>query len=411
MITATTPIKDNILLGGTINTQFEPAQSPFDEKSSIDLFSEDTFNKLPFGGKGTYTSSFELVRTEKEKAKALGVSGKMNLTYGPVTGDANVKFAMNNTNGTFGLSVMYSASHEGQKRLYDMKALNALKLNDHVSDAIKGTKGIPLTFDEFTQKYGRYVVIGYEYGGSILFDMQYSTKSSQDKKSVIGGLHLAYGKCGFQISGQVKGNYSQKDINKSFNITTSISINPSTIDPNETKLLASFDTLQNASTTSTTDLSSLKDQIDAAVYSILNPNPPTNVDISLNKSNAILLPIQSIPCVSYAFSESELKQAEYITGFFGYINPLYLDLKSKLQNINMIANNWTNPPIIVEQYGSKIDKLLQNIEAVTTVQDIYETAKKYSQYLKTSNNQFNNENINNIIQDSKSLQSATNTLA
>ena len=90
--------------------------------------------------------------------------------------------------GETDVSVMVRAISDGTKYQLGIEATNLLKLKDN----------LPATLIQFNEMYGDYLIVGWNYGGEIVHESSFSSKSTEDKESLAAGLwyvdsrHIAY---------------------------------------------------------------------------------------------------------------------------------------------------------------------------------------------------------------------------
>ena len=89
-----------------------------------------------------------------------------------------MKYMSENVASETEVSVMLKASSGGQKYQLSQRATNLLKLKDNS----------PATLSQFNEAYGDYLIVGWIYGGAILYESKYSAQSSSDKMEVEAGL-------------------------------------------------------------------------------------------------------------------------------------------------------------------------------------------------------------------------------
>eukprot|EP01084_Bolivina_argentea_P029266 54307_1 len=312
-------IGKNWSVGNTLDIELSIKPPAFSDETLL-KFMESYKTKLKDYNptdQGAYNYNFTLVQEQKNKSKALGVDGKLDFSYGPVSGDANVNFAMNNVQGSLQLTMVVRAHQEGRVLQNDLSDILPLKLRDSVKGKIKDNK---YTFERFKKDYGSYFIVGFDYGGQILFQSTYSTKSSQDKLSVGGGLSVSYGKMGFNISGAVNGDYKSEDIAKNTNIEISQDIRPSydnDVLNGKDGILA---LLQKLSDPVSNGLDNDEKKADENLSAELSRKMQKYLGgKTLDRVNAIIVPIDSISCVAEAFSD---KSSGNIQKFFRFSNEL-----------------------------------------------------------------------------------------
>eukprot|EP01084_Bolivina_argentea_P245496 411025_1 len=378
-------------IGQTLNISLNPCPNPFSPDTSIAFV--ETFNKREKPqNSGKITVYTTLVQDQTQKSKATGVGGNLDFSYGPVSGDANVQFAMDNIQGSLDLTMVVRANQAGRRIKNEIPQIESLKLRDSVLNAIKNDD--KFTFEEFQKRYGSYLIIGHEYGGKILFESTYKTKSSEDKMSVAGGLSVSFGKMGFNISGSVEGNYSSDDISKSTDIATSYSIFPSFDDdiingPNGIiPLLKQIsDPIGNGLNFDKDDnkenvYGNLASELDAKMQKLLGG---ANLDVI----NAIILPIKNIGCVMDAFMQQNTK-THTVQKFFKFSNPLYIKMKEMLKGLETINDNYdkydsdNKPTKIIHEWFSALQKAIDVMDQIIG-EDLYIFAKKRYDYVNDIN--------------------------
>lgn len=91
-----------------------------------------------------------------------------------------MKFASNNVDSSSDVSVVVRASSGGKVWKMPDTALNLLKMD-------KSFKKLA-SLDAFTDMYGSYLIIGFEYGGEVLFQSTKTARTLEDKMSIEAGL-------------------------------------------------------------------------------------------------------------------------------------------------------------------------------------------------------------------------------
>ena len=94
-----------------------------------------------------------------------------------------MSFAKNNVDSALDVSVIVKANWYDRKGQMSTSETNKLQLKDTTAT----------DFDEFTELYGEYMIVGFEYGGEIMYSSTHSVKSHEDKMKVAAG--LSYDNC------------------------------------------------------------------------------------------------------------------------------------------------------------------------------------------------------------------------
>ena len=89
-----------------------------------------------------------------------------------------MKFAKENIQCEMDVSVLIKAYASGKKQQMSSSDLDLLVLQDtQVADLV-----------EFEKMYGTYLIVGFEYGGEILFQSTHSAETYEDKMAIEAGL-------------------------------------------------------------------------------------------------------------------------------------------------------------------------------------------------------------------------------
>ena len=103
-----------------------------------------------------------------------------------------MSFAKNNVDSALDVSLIVKANSYGRKGQMSMQETNNLVLKETTaSDA-----------DEFRNLYGSYLIVGFEYGGEIMFQSTHSVRTKEDKLKVAGGLSYVIVDCMMYIVNQ-----------------------------------------------------------------------------------------------------------------------------------------------------------------------------------------------------------------
>eukprot|EP01084_Bolivina_argentea_P251885 422653_1 len=320
--------RENFSLGETLNVRLERTAPPFATASISEFVKtfkerEEKLDKVP----GTFTFNSELCKDMKQTASAMGVGGALNLSYGPICGDAHVQFAKDNSNDLLSLTLVMSAEQTGVLRQNELTDFNKLELSETVLTQIH--EG--MQFDEFREKYGEYMIVGWEYGGKFTYVTKYEVDSAADKISVEGGLSIKMNHAGLSVGGKVDGNYSSKDVKEKSGGKSNYRIDGSC----DTKVLNG------------------DDGIISLLSKISNPWAKTEEIVGVNgklqsqlqkffaespmKKRAIVIKMDTIKSVSDAFN---VKNSKLMQLFCMKINPLYFTIDGILNVIKKIDENW-----------------------------------------------------------------------
>lgn len=89
-----------------------------------------------------------------------------------------MQFYRNNIDSSSDVSVVVKASAAGSKIQMGIEDTNVLELETTTA----------LTLKDFQKIYGEYIIVGFEYGGEILFQSTTSTSSSEKKETIVAAL-------------------------------------------------------------------------------------------------------------------------------------------------------------------------------------------------------------------------------
>ena len=96
-----------------------------------------------------------------------------------------MEFAKNNVDSSLDVSMIVKANSYGRKGQMKMSDTNKLRLKDTTA----------MDREAFVKEYGQYLIVGFEYGGEIMYTSTHSVRDSEDKLKVAGG--LGYDNCVF----------------------------------------------------------------------------------------------------------------------------------------------------------------------------------------------------------------------
>merc|ERR1719295_2349080 len=114
-----------------------------------------------------------------------------------------------------------------------MRQTNKLRLKETTAEDL----------DEFTEMYGSYLVVGFEYGGEIMYTSTHSVRSQEDKLKVAGGLSMSFESAGFSVSGSVEGDYESSDVSNSYDSKKDQLIRPNIQSDDITQILHDMELL------------------------------------------------------------------------------------------------------------------------------------------------------------------------
>merc|ERR1719361_2481758 len=157
-----------------------------------------------------------ICQSQDEANEAIDVAGELELSFQMFSGDGHLSFVKENTQSSFDVSVIIKANSYGRKKQLELSDTNNLALKDTLIES----------FEKFESDYGQYLIVGFEYGGEILFESRHTVATENDKIAVAGGLTAAFGKAGFQVEGSAEVGYDKSEISRSVDDTKTWSIRP-----------------------------------------------------------------------------------------------------------------------------------------------------------------------------------------
>ena len=165
-------------IGATLDENFNPSKYaiPFTTESWRE-FSDEWDRKLSEDDRtsnGVFKFKYSMVTSQEEMMEALDLEASLSYSSMCYSADAHMKFASENIAASSEVSVIVKATSSGRNLQMTIADRNELVLEE-TSD---------MNIEEFTKKYGYYMIIGFEYGGEILFQSTTTTSSSETKEEV-----------------------------------------------------------------------------------------------------------------------------------------------------------------------------------------------------------------------------------
>eukprot|EP01084_Bolivina_argentea_P120572 213745_1 len=377
--------------GGTLDLSLKPKPSPFTAESITQFINsfkqkvaiyhgtfieskDDEIINTPKDKEhdqvndGQFSLTFNLCKDNQEVREALGVKGNLSVTYGPISGDADLKFAMDNSNGSFDSSLIVRGIHKGRTIKNEIQEHSKLKLKNNILERIKPNDSgkITYTFDDFKNEYGAYLIVGYEYGGEIVWTTTYKTSSLHDKLSFEGNLSVSYAGL---LSGSVGGNYEKKKLNGNVSIVTDYRVKPSyssalLSDP-KTGIIKCLNDLSRRDDKQ--DIMTLKTQLESKMIKFLGGK-------RLDVLNAIVMHIKNIDCVKDSFVDAQIS-SQKVASFCKWSGKLMMGLNeiekglktvySQCSNIHIMPDQFKNFPKIISGWDKRIERTQLKMEFVT----------------------------------------------
>ena len=193
------PQTNNFQIGMTVDRQFRTGYaSPF-TKASMEAF-EAEWERQEWEQRGTFTMTTDIVSNIHEFREALDIDSSLSVSFMEFSvcwtvseytytvsirvmvhctqADAHLNFAKENVVCEMDVAVIMRALAEGKKKQMDVSGINLLEMDT--------TEAANL--DDYLKRYGVYVIVGFEYGGEILFQSTHTSSSKEDTLAVEAGL-------------------------------------------------------------------------------------------------------------------------------------------------------------------------------------------------------------------------------
>lgn len=94
--------------------------------------------------------------------------------------DAHMKFARKTINSDSDVSFVMKATSAGRRKQLSLLEYNQLELRESAKTE--------LVRDNFLRTYGEYIIVGFIYGGEILFETTNTARSLEDKLDIEAGM-------------------------------------------------------------------------------------------------------------------------------------------------------------------------------------------------------------------------------
>jgi len=341
-------LQENYGIGDSLSINLDRRACPFEEKSLEEFVEsyramEDARNQVDEKGAktaGTFTFKTSLVNRSEDLTDALDVGGQLSMSYGPVSGDAEVNFAKKHAMSDLSISLVVSGRQDGQIVKCDQVDFNKLKLAKFVNDQITHGDN-PLDMARFQEKYGAYLIVGFEYGGRFHFISKTTLHSEEDKQTVDGKLSLKLKKVGLNIGGTANVNMDNREMKHSMETTTDFLIYPAI----DHKLIHGAEGIIDLLTKmgSPPEPTEEKDDGPSAkqggnLQAELAKKTENLFSSMSRKVKAIVIKMDTIRCVDEAFSTAKLAR-QSVSTFFAYANPMYFGLCSMVESLKTMKDS------------------------------------------------------------------------
>jgi len=362
VMTINMPASNNWVIGTTLDGMLNSGPpSPFTTQSIQDF--EDAWEaKDEWLQQGAFTMTTNIVTSQEDAVEAMGVSGSLEFSYLMFSGDAHLKFTKENIQSSSDVSVIIKASAAGRKQQMSLAETNMLELKDTI--AVND-------IEDFTSIYGAYLIVGFEYGGEILFQSTHSAKSSEDKMAIEGGLSLSFASAGFDIAGSADVNYEKSDISKSVDDSKKWSIRPNTWGSDATSLISS---LSSIATGGMADDDTLYESLALSAQSLLSADDAEPI-------KAIVISLSSVSAVSDLLVNNA--ESEDTIPFVSFLNELYMAVEGLAKQLKLVESEWrrqspeTTDDLTWGDWEHCLNSLSEQMQVINNIHDIIENSNAY----------------------------------
>jgi len=321
IMTVNMPESNNWVIGMTLDGLLHSGPpSPFTE-DSFATFQAAWDSKDEWLQQGTWTMSTDIVSSQSKAVEAMGIGGELSVSYMGFSGDAHLSFASENVQSASDVSVVIKAAAAGKKQQMSLAETNVLDLKETSVDSL----------DEFLALYGSYLIVGFEYGGEILFQSTHSARSEDDKMAIEGGLEISFAGAsfpGFELSGSANVEYEKSDISRSISDKKSFSIRPNTDSDDANELINAL-----------TDISLGGMADDPTLYETLAQNAQNILSGDfVDPIKAVVIPLSSVSAVSDLFVDNA--DSEDTAPFFSFLNEMYMAVEALSRQLELVEQEW-----------------------------------------------------------------------
>ena len=123
--------------------------------------------------RGCFSESLTMISSQRENNKALNVNDRLDTSHGPVSGDASVQYAMNNSQSSLDTSIIYNTQKTGYNVKVEVHDLNELELSKASLSLFKSDAFEFKDIYKFSEMFGEYLTIGAVFGGKIYYKTTY----------------------------------------------------------------------------------------------------------------------------------------------------------------------------------------------------------------------------------------------
>jgi len=365
VMTVDVPSSNNFVIGMTLDASLRSGRpSPFTDASLLAFKNAWIDKGDDLDQQGTFTMSTDIVTSQQEAVEALDIEGRLEVSFLCVSGDAHLSFAKESIQSASDVSVIIKASAVGRKKQLDLSDWNnLLELKDTLNFA-----GI----EEFEALYGTYLIVGFEYGGEIVFQSTHSAQSNEDKVAIEGGLKVSFGKVGFNVAGSADVDYDKSDISRSVSHSAEWSIRPNAWGDDAQSLIASLTAISQGGMDDNEDL---YEELALSAQSLLSQSP--------DQIKAIVIPLASVSSVADALTGTA--DAADTVPFMTYLNEMYMAVKGLSKQLNLVETEWRKESpgtwasieYVWLSWDHKMRSFMTQMQVINNIVDIVENSNTY----------------------------------
>jgi len=314
---------NNFAIGMTFDASLRSGRpSPFTAESISAFVAAWDAKEDDFEHQETFKMSMDIATSQQEVVEALGIEDSLKLSYMFVSGDSHLSFAKQNIQSALDVSVIIKASTMSHKKQLDLSDCDLLELRDITSEDI----------EEFESLYGAYLLVGYEYGGEIVFQSTHSAQSNEDKLAIAEGLSVAFGSVGFDVAGVAEiAGYKKSDIyEKSVSHSEEYSISPNSWSAEAQSLITPLSLISQG----------FMDD-DPELYTLLAQSAQSLLSSDTAPIKAIIIPLTSVPAVRDAFGETaDSADTVDTVPFMTFLNEMYMAVEGLTKQLKLVEDQW-----------------------------------------------------------------------
>ena len=393
IMTVNMPSSNNWQIGMTLDGMFRSGlPSPF-TAASMQSFESAWEDLDEWDASGTFVMKTDIVSSLSDSVETMDIKGALEISWLMFSGDAHLSFAKDNIQCESDVSVIISASAAGRKKQLGLSDTNVLELEEDQMAS--------LDLESFLKMYGSYVIVGFEYGGEILFKSTHSAKSSEDKVAIEGGLayvihnpfrtslnsenlcirfdivhsiRVSFAKAGFKLAGSVDVAYEKSEISKSIKDSKDWSIRPNAWGEDANSLIAALSAI---SLGDMGDDPSLYETLAQSAQNVLSGEAASDPE----PIKAILVPLSSVKAVHSRFGANS-EHADTVP-FVSFMNDIYMSVEGLSKQLKLIEEQWRRsdkdgmPRQRLFDWDNRLHTLRTELQTINNMNEIIERSAEY----------------------------------